>query len=119
MNSSDSKIRLSSSLTERTQRVLNCINHFLGSISIMIQQSPEISSLVVGGVNCILHLVLGYIEFFESLTSMMERIGEHLNYLSKYGELVFQTSADVQKVRTPFSILLVFKKNLHLYILDF
>ena len=43
-------------------------------------------------------LALGYIEFFTNLTEMMERIVDHLNYLSEYGSSVFQKYEAVQKV---------------------
>lgn len=49
--------RISSSHTTRVQKVqkvLQCVQQFLGSIAICIQHSPEISSLVVGGLHCIL-----------------------------------------------------------------
>ena len=42
------------SLTPRVERVLQCVRTFIGSLAIFIQQNPEISSLVVGGVNCVL-----------------------------------------------------------------
>ena len=45
---------ISSSLTGRVEKVLQCVKHFMSSLVIFIQQSPETSSLVVGGVNCIL-----------------------------------------------------------------
>ena len=45
-------------------------------------------------------LGLGYIEFFESLTEMMDRIGGHLSYLSKYASAAFQDSDEIQEVRT-------------------
>ena len=48
------KSLISSSLTTRVEKVLQCVKSFMGSLAIFIQQSPEISSLVVGGVNCIL-----------------------------------------------------------------
>ena len=48
------KSLISSSLTARVEKVLQCVKHFMGSLGIFIQHSPEISSLVVGGVNCIL-----------------------------------------------------------------
>lgn len=115
------RFRISSSHTTRVQKVqkvLQCVKQFLGSIAICIQHHPEISSLVVGGLNCILtvgtfhqslsfiitnigQLALGYIEFFESLTDMMERIGDHLTYLSKYS-ITFQNSEEVQKVRVMY-----------------
>lgn len=54
---SNSKSLVSSSITDRVSKVLQCVKGFMGILSIFIQQSPEISSLgglVVGGVNCIL-----------------------------------------------------------------
>ena len=51
------KSRVSSShntRVQKVQKVLQCVQRFLGSIAICIQHSPEISSLVVGGVHCIL-----------------------------------------------------------------
>ena len=48
------KSLISSSLTTRVEKVLQCVKGFMGSLVIFIQQSPEISSLVVGGVNCVL-----------------------------------------------------------------
>ena len=109
----------------RVRKVLKCVSHFMGSIGIFIQSNPEISSLVVGGVNCILtvstcsrafyslgeginiplflqQLVLGYIEFFESLTDMMERIGSHLSYLSECSSAALQNVEKIQDVRTEF-----------------
>ena len=51
---SNGKKLVTSSLTSRVEKVLQCVKTFMGSLSIFIQQSPEISSLVVGGINCIL-----------------------------------------------------------------
>ena len=124
----NNKSPISSSCISRVERVLQCIKSFMSSLSIFIQQNPEISSLVVGGVNCIMmvgtgstcyspepkpyisyydnnsnitieQLVLGYIEFFERLTGMMERIGTHLSYLAEYSRANFQDSEKLQEVR--------------------
>ena len=48
------KTLISSSLTSRVEKVLQCVKNFMGSISGFLQSNPEISSLVVGGLNCIL-----------------------------------------------------------------
>lgn len=51
------KSRISASHTncvERVKKVLQCMSQFLGSVTICIQHSPQISSLVVGGLHCIL-----------------------------------------------------------------
>ena len=115
--------RISGSLT-RVQKMMDCINQFMGPLAIFIQHSPEISSLVVGGLSCILmvcilqsplfsfsittyinkfwleQLGLRYVEFFESLTNMMDRIGGHLSYVSEYASAAFQNSDKIQEVRT-------------------
>ena len=113
--------RVTSDLGDRVQKVLNCIKQFMGTLAIFIQHSPEFSALAVGGMNCILlvrycydiisdlvkisglicacvQLALGYIEFFTNLTEMMERIVDHLKYLSEYGSSVFQKHKAVQDV---------------------
>lgn len=54
LNEAGGKTRISSSLSDRVQKVLGFIRQFMTSLSICIQHSPEISSLVVGGVNCVL-----------------------------------------------------------------
>ena len=48
------KFLISNSLTNRVEKVLQCVKSFMGSLTVFIQHSPEISSLVVGGINCIL-----------------------------------------------------------------
>ena len=45
---------ISSSHLVRVEKVLQSVKQFMCSLAIFIQHSPEISSLVVGGVNCIL-----------------------------------------------------------------
>ena len=48
------KLLISSPLMTRVENVLQCVKSFMGSLAIFIQHSPQISSLVIGGVNCIL-----------------------------------------------------------------
>lgn len=48
---------------ERVQKVLQSVKQFLASITICIQHHPEISSLVVGGVHCILGVSPFFISF--------------------------------------------------------
>ena len=62
----NAKSPISSSWTPRVERVLQCIKSFMGSLSIFIQQSPEISSLVVGGVNCILTVGITVLALYQS-----------------------------------------------------
>ena len=39
---------------QRVQKVLQCVKQFLGSIAIYIEHHPKISTLVVGGLHCVL-----------------------------------------------------------------
>ena len=48
------KFRITCFHITRMQGVLQCVDQFLGSIAICIQYDLRISSLVVGGLNCIL-----------------------------------------------------------------
>ena len=48
------KSRISSAQMQKVQKVLQCVKQFSGSVIICIQHSPQISSLVMGGLNCIL-----------------------------------------------------------------
>lgn len=107
---------LSRRLSPGIEKTLNAINRFMDCLSIMIQHSPEISALVVGGFKCILlvgsiglgcfkylltwfqQLALGFFGFFERLASMLEHIESHLSYLCKYAEPIFQKSVVVQEV---------------------
>lgn len=54
--------RISGSLA-RVQKVLGCINRFMGPLGILIQHNPDISSLVVGGLSCILMVCILQITF--------------------------------------------------------
>ena len=51
---SDQNSRISNSHILRARKILQCMQHFMGSISIFIQAKPGVCSLVVGGVNCVL-----------------------------------------------------------------
>lgn len=51
------KSRISGSpaaLTQKVQKALQCVKQFLAPVAICIQHHPEISSLVVGGLHCVL-----------------------------------------------------------------
>ena len=47
------KSLISSSLTSRVEKVLQCVKNSLASLGIFVQHSSEITLLVVGGINCI------------------------------------------------------------------
>ncbi|TGZ77426.1 hypothetical protein EX30DRAFT_366680 [Ascodesmis nigricans] len=81
----------------RIEKVLKGLNSYMDIVQTMVQHSPEISSLVVGGVMFILNLGIQFVAFFDKLTRMTETIEHHLSYLSVYAAQVFQKSEAVQE----------------------
>lgn len=51
---------------------------------------------------------MDYFEFFERLTTMMERIGAHLSYLTEYSRAPFQDSEQLQQVRCTVAVHMVY-----------
>ncbi|KAF8463704.1 hypothetical protein BDZ91DRAFT_796249 [Kalaharituber pfeilii] len=66
---------------------LQVADNYLNALGIIIQHSPEFSSLVVGGLRFFVNIGMRYIDFFEKLEEAMERWMRYLGYLSKYAEL--------------------------------
>lgn len=50
----DSRSAISNTHITRVEKVLQCLRRFMSSLTTFIQHHPEISSLVVGGFNCIM-----------------------------------------------------------------
>lgn len=58
----------------------------MGGVTIAIQASPDISSLVVGGVRLALDIVVRFVEFFGKFSEMLLRFGEWLPLLESYSK---------------------------------
>ena len=68
--------RISSSHTtckQKAQKVLRCMKQFLESVAICIQHHPEVSSLVVGGLNCILTVSFYFSIFIITTVNLFHR----------------------------------------------
>ncbi|KAF8544606.1 hypothetical protein BDD12DRAFT_872574 [Trichophaea hybrida] len=68
----------------RVEKILKGVDQFMNVMCICIQHNPNISALVLG---------LKFAKFFEQFTEMLERIQNHLSYISIYAELVFTCPA--------------------------
>ena len=63
--------RISASHTSRVEKLLQRLQQFLGSVAICIQHSPEISSLVVGGLHCVLTVATHwFIHYYSFMTDI-------------------------------------------------
>ncbi|WYZ34302.1 hypothetical protein EsH8_I_000578 [Colletotrichum jinshuiense] len=81
-------------------RFLRLLNQLVNGVSIGIQASPEISSLVVGGAKLIIDMAVNFVSFFEKLTIMIQRLSDHLDHLEEFSkqknnELIIKSTANV------------------------
>lgn len=65
-------------------RFLSLLDRFMGGVAIGIQASPDISSLVVGGVRVIIDVVVRFVEYFDRFTAMLCRFENWLQPLEEY-----------------------------------
>lgn len=69
---------------EDVSRFLRLLNQLVGGVSIGIQASPEISSLVIGGAKLIIDMAVNFVSFFQQLTSMIKELSDHLGHLEEF-----------------------------------
>lgn len=69
---------------EDVSRFLRLLNQLVGGVSIGIQASPEISSLVIGGAKLIIDMAMNFVGFFQQLTSMIKDLSDHLGHLEEF-----------------------------------
>lgn len=80
----------------------------MGGIAIGIQASPDISSLVVGGVRVVIDIFVRFVEYFEKFTEMLCRFSDWLRPLEEYCKKSAVDSLIVDTVATIYGDLLKF-----------
>ncbi|KAF2135402.1 uncharacterized protein K452DRAFT_260720, partial [Aplosporella prunicola CBS 121167] len=71
---------------EPLAKFLNLLDRFLGGVTIGIQQSPDISSLVIGGVRLVIDLARNFVSFFDRLSEMLYQFSDFLGPLAEYAK---------------------------------
>ncbi|KAF8477492.1 hypothetical protein BDZ91DRAFT_844127 [Kalaharituber pfeilii] len=66
---------------------LQVTDSYMNTLKIAIQHSPNVSSLIVGGLQFFIDIGKRYIDFFDKLEGTMEKWMYYLGYLSKYAEM--------------------------------
>lgn len=69
---------------EDVSRFLRLLDQLVRGVSIGIQASPEISSLVIGGAKLIIDMAMNFVGFFQQLTSMINDLSGHLGHLEEF-----------------------------------
>lgn len=66
-------------------KFFSLVDRFLGVVSIAAQS--DISTLVVGGIRCVIDIAKGFLSFFDRLTTMLTRLGDYLGPLAEYAKV--------------------------------
>lgn len=85
LDAMDKKTKPRQSL-EDVARFLHLLDQLVRGVSIGIQASPEISSLVIGGAKLIIDMAMNFIDFFQKLTSMLHDLSDHLDHLEEFSK---------------------------------
>ncbi|PGG98467.1 hypothetical protein AJ80_09528 [Polytolypa hystricis UAMH7299] len=71
---------------EQISKLFRFLDLFMGGITVSIQHSPEISSLIIGGIRLVLDIALRCVTYFTRLTDMILRLADHLEPLARHGK---------------------------------
>ncbi|KAH7319047.1 hypothetical protein BKA65DRAFT_556477 [Rhexocercosporidium sp. MPI-PUGE-AT-0058] len=70
---------------------IGVLDTVMRSVSICIQQSPEISSLVVGGIRLVIDLVAKFVQFYNKLSQMICQMVDYLEIFDQYSNFSHET----------------------------
>ena len=86
---------------DRILKFLDFLDRFMGLAAIGVQKSPEISSMIIGGVRIVINLATAFVKFFIKLTEMLCSFQDYLGPLAEYAAasrdlpIVQNTVADI------------------------
>ncbi|KAK6511002.1 hypothetical protein TWF506_010088 [Arthrobotrys conoides] len=73
---------------DRIQPLLNALHQFTGTVDVMIQSNPEISSLVWGTVRFFMTIAMAHNSYFESISNFLNDIGKLCPLIEKFNDLL-------------------------------
>lgn len=97
--------------SESLTKFLGLLDRFLGGVGIAIQQSPDVSSLVVGGVRLLIDLAKDFTSFFDRLSRMMVEIDDLLDVLAKYAQTARDNSLICTTLAAVYGDILKFYRD--------
>ncbi|KAF8466957.1 hypothetical protein BDZ91DRAFT_762946 [Kalaharituber pfeilii] len=92
---------------------LQVADNYLNALGIIIQHSPEFSSLVVGGLRFFIDIGKRYTDFFDKLEEAMEKWMHYLGYVSKYAELYSHYDEVKKAICVAYGDLIEFLKYIY------
>lgn len=97
---------------------LSLLNRFMAGVAIGIQASPDISSLVVGGVRVIIDVMVRFVEYFGRFTEMLCRFGDWLRPLEEYCQESPSDDLIVDAAAKIYGDLLMFCRKAYIIFID-
>ena len=81
---------------QRILPFLKVVTQYSGMVGSLILYAPAPTSLVWGGVMCVVQLLTQYSAYFDKVVELFEEIGGVLRPLSEYAEVIYKDNATVQ-----------------------
>ena len=81
---------------QRILPFLKVVTQYSGMVGSLIQYAPAPTSLVWGGVMCVMQLITRYSAYFDKVIELFEELGSVLGPLSEYAEVIYKDNAAVK-----------------------
>ena len=81
---------------QRILPFLKVVTQYSGMVGSLIQYAPAPTSLVWGGVMCVMQLITQYSAYFDKVIVLFEELGSVLRPLSEYAEVIYKDNSAVQ-----------------------
>ncbi|KAF8465086.1 hypothetical protein BDZ91DRAFT_783428 [Kalaharituber pfeilii] len=113
LNYQHSESSITRKYATKVKGFLQVADNYLNTLGIIIQHSPEFSSLIVGGLRFFINIGKRYTDFFDKLEEAMEKWMHYLDYLSKFAELYSHYDEVKQGLCVAYGDLIEFFKCLY------
>ena len=81
---------------QRILPFLKVVTQCSGMVGSLIQYAPAPTSLVWGGIMCVVQLITQFSAYFDKIIELFEELGSVLRPLSEYAEVIYKDNATVQ-----------------------
>lgn len=83
-------------IAEWFEPLFTALSMYMPAIATASQAYPNPSSLVLGGVTCILQMSTGFLHYQERMVQVLSKMGRKAHILSQYDQLIYRKDLDVQ-----------------------
>jgi len=84
-------------VAHRLNPLFETMNRYAPIAQTMIQADPTSSSLILGGITCIMSISKSFADYQEKMGKMLSEMLEKLDILTKYGENIYKKNEQMQR----------------------